>query len=149
MKIKTQHGFTLIELVVVIAILGILAGIAIPRFMDAQATARGSRILADMRTLESALTMYTVNNTVKANDKDKVNGVYEIQVLKDAGHIAAVPKPPTGLAKFPAGGTIDVASSMKYIIRYQPQANRLAICLTYGSGFYFDIAQLQTLTDSL
>ncbi|WP_418809106.1 type IV pilin protein, partial [Phascolarctobacterium faecium] len=33
--IKNRKGFTLVELVVVIAILGILAGLAIPRFMDA------------------------------------------------------------------------------------------------------------------
>jgi prepilin-type N-terminal cleavage/methylation domain-containing protein len=57
-KMTKNKGFTLIELVVVIAILGILAGIAIPRFMDATATARGARILADMRTLDSVATMY-------------------------------------------------------------------------------------------
>lgn len=49
--IKNQKGFTLVELVVVIAILGILAGLAIPRFMDATASARGARIVADMRTI--------------------------------------------------------------------------------------------------
>lgn len=37
---KSQSGFTLIELVVVIAILGILAGFALPRFANLQAQAR-------------------------------------------------------------------------------------------------------------
>lgn len=46
------------ELVVVIAIIGILAGIAIPRFMEATASARGSKILADMRTIESSVIIY-------------------------------------------------------------------------------------------
>ncbi|WP_418312002.1 type IV pilin protein, partial [Phascolarctobacterium faecium] len=36
---KNRKGFTLVELVVVIAILGILAGLAIPRFMDATTNA--------------------------------------------------------------------------------------------------------------
>ena len=39
------------ELVVVIAIIGILAGMAIPRFLDATASARGAKVVADMRTI--------------------------------------------------------------------------------------------------
>ena len=56
---KNKKGFTLVELVVVIAILGILAGIAIPRFMDATASARGAKIVADMRTIDSSIMMYS------------------------------------------------------------------------------------------
>lgn len=59
---KNKKGFTLVELVVVIAILGILAGIAIPRFMDATASARGSKIVADLRTIDSAVSMYYAKN---------------------------------------------------------------------------------------
>lgn len=55
---KFHKGFTLIELVVVIAILGILAGIAIPRFLDAQASAKGAKIVADLRTIDSAAMVY-------------------------------------------------------------------------------------------
>ncbi len=55
---KFHKGFTLIELVVVIAILGILAGIAIPRFLDAQASAKGAKIVADLRTIDSAVMVY-------------------------------------------------------------------------------------------
>ena len=56
--IKNRKGFTLVELVVVIAIIGILAGIAVPRFMEATASARGAKIVADMRTIESAVIIY-------------------------------------------------------------------------------------------
>lgn len=56
--LKKPKGFTLIELVVVIAILGILAGIAIPRFLNAQASARGSKLLGDLRSIDSAISIY-------------------------------------------------------------------------------------------
>lgn len=59
---RARKGFTLIELVVVIAILGILAGIAIPRFMDSIETARGAKLLADLRSIESAGTVYYTKN---------------------------------------------------------------------------------------
>ena len=55
-----SKGFTLVELVIVIAIIGILAGIAIPYYTDAQATARGARIVADMTTIQEAYTVYLV-----------------------------------------------------------------------------------------
>ena len=53
-----KKGFTLVELVVVIAILGILAGLAIPRFVNANMAARGSKILADISACESAINIY-------------------------------------------------------------------------------------------
>lgn len=59
---RARKGFTLIELVVVIAILGILSGIAIPRFMDSIETARGAKLLADLRSIESAGTVYYTKN---------------------------------------------------------------------------------------
>jgi prepilin-type N-terminal cleavage/methylation domain-containing protein len=97
---KKKQGFTLIELVVVIAILGILAGIAIPRFLDAQATARGAKILADMRTLESAITMYTQNNSIPT-------GYTNLSFLTTGTkkYMAAIPAVPSGKAIFPQGFT--------------------------------------------
>lgn len=53
-----RQGFTLVELVIVIAILGILSGIAIPRYLDMKEEAIGGRILADMRTIESAASIH-------------------------------------------------------------------------------------------
>ncbi|HIU64362.1 MAG TPA: prepilin-type N-terminal cleavage/methylation domain-containing protein [Candidatus Avacidaminococcus intestinavium] len=85
---KNNKGFTLVELVVVIAILGILAGIAIPRFMDATASARGAKIVADLRTIDSAIMMYQAKEGKLPEDK---NG----GELKP-NYVAAWPVPPSG-----------------------------------------------------
>ena len=55
---KNNKGFTLVELVVVIAILGILAAIAVPRFTGSRKKAAVAAHNANVRTLESAYNMY-------------------------------------------------------------------------------------------
>ena len=53
-------AFTLIELLIVVAIIGILAAIAIPNFLEAQTRAKVARVEADQRTLAMALELYYV-----------------------------------------------------------------------------------------
>ncbi|MBI1390272.1 MAG: prepilin-type N-terminal cleavage/methylation domain-containing protein [bacterium] len=57
-----RKAFTLIELLIVVAIIGILAAIAVPNFLNAQIKAKVARVRADVKTLSTALQMYQMDN---------------------------------------------------------------------------------------
>ena len=61
-KKNKQAGFTLIELMVVIVILGVLAGMIIPRIMGRPDEARQAKAKIQMEALESALKLYKLDN---------------------------------------------------------------------------------------
>ena len=57
-----QHGFTLIEVMVVVVILGILAAVVVPRVMDRPEQARISATRNNIKAIRSALDMYKLDN---------------------------------------------------------------------------------------
>ena len=58
---EEQRGFTLIELMIVIVIIGILATLLIPRIMERPEEARRIKAKADIKTIESALKLYKID----------------------------------------------------------------------------------------
>ena len=60
--VSLKRAFTLIELLIVVAIIAILAAIAVPNFLEAQIRSKISRVRNDMRTMATALESYAVDN---------------------------------------------------------------------------------------
>lgn len=63
-KLSNQTGFTLIELVIIIVVLGILAAVAIPKYQDITAEAKISAGKASLGALRSGITISYANNAV-------------------------------------------------------------------------------------
>ncbi|HXA08647.1 MAG TPA: prepilin-type N-terminal cleavage/methylation domain-containing protein [Chthoniobacterales bacterium] len=59
-----RKGFTLVEIMIVVAIIALLAAIAVPGFLRARKRAQASRILNDLRLIDSAVDQYAIENSV-------------------------------------------------------------------------------------
>ncbi|HZP37060.1 MAG TPA: prepilin-type N-terminal cleavage/methylation domain-containing protein [Methylomirabilota bacterium] len=58
---RREQGFTLVELMVVVAVIGVLATIAVPLYANVQARGRIAKAQADTRALASAVTIYSAH----------------------------------------------------------------------------------------
>ncbi len=63
-----RKGFTLVEIMIVVAIIALLAAIAVPGFLRARKRSQASRILNDLRMIDSALDQYAIETNKKSND---------------------------------------------------------------------------------
>ena len=63
-----RHGFTLVEIMIVVAIIALLASIAVPGFLRARKRSQASRIINDLRLIDNAVDMYAIENSKKGGD---------------------------------------------------------------------------------
>lgn len=59
---KSRHGFTLVEIMIVVAIIALLASIAVPGFLRARKRSQATRIINDLRLIDNAVDMYAIEN---------------------------------------------------------------------------------------
>ena len=134
--LKNRNGFTLIELMIVVVIIGILTAIAIPNFVEMQARAREASVKANMHSFQLAVEDFSVKNA----------GTYPV-AADDAAVMANMPSgnyprnPFSGFndawtwgADPAAPGIIGVnpATTTTYVIKGYGRSGLIALLLTNG-----------------
>ena len=65
---KNRGGFTLVEIMIVVAIIALLAAIAVPNFLRARKRSQATRILEDLRIIDSAIDQYAIEANKSSGD---------------------------------------------------------------------------------
>ena len=104
MKVQTtrKSGFTLVEIMIVVAIIGLLAAIAIPNFVRARTTAQKNACIANLRQIESAVQQWALENKKSAGTTVATTDV--TPYLKNN----VMPSEPAG-GTYSMGASIDVS----------------------------------------
>lgn len=103
MKMKTskQGGFTLIEVMVVLLIIGIMAGLVAPQILGSQEEAQRKAAAVDIQSLESALTRYKLSNNRFPTTEQGLDALVSQPTIDpiprnypDGGYITRLPNDP-------------------------------------------------------
>ncbi|EIW88333.1 MAG: type II secretion system major pseudopilin GspG [Alishewanella agri] len=100
---QKQQGFTLLEVMVVIVILGIIASMVVPNLMGNQEQAARQKVVVDIQQLESALDMYRLRNSFYPTTEQGLEALVTApssqpvpRVFPEGGFIRRLPKDPWG-----------------------------------------------------
>jgi prepilin-type N-terminal cleavage/methylation domain-containing protein len=122
---KRRGGFTLVEIMIVVAIIALLAAIAVPGFLRARKRSQATRILNDLRMIDSAVDQYAIetNRTTGAavNTADWTNYLKKGSVLYNSGKSV--------LGSAYGAQTVDTIPTV-------PQADLNALSDVAGTGFW-------------
>ena len=101
-KMKKQSGFTLLEVMVVVVILGVLASFVVPNLLGNKEKADQQKAITDIVALENALDMYKLDNSVYPTTDQGLDALVskpsspEPRNYRDGGYIKHLPNDPWG-----------------------------------------------------
>ena len=102
-KLYQSKGFTLIEVMVVVVILGILAALVVPKIMDNPDKARILKVEQDIRAIETALKLYKLDNYVYPSTEQGLEALVKKTAIppeprqwKEGGYLDRLPQDPWG-----------------------------------------------------
>ncbi|MDO3388723.1 type II secretion system major pseudopilin GspG [Gilvimarinus sp. SDUM040013] len=100
-----QSGFSLIEIMVVVVIIGLLASIVAPMVLDRADEARINKVQADFKSIQTALNLYRIDNYVYPSSEQGLNALVSKPTLtpvprnwRSSGYLDQLPIDPWGSA---------------------------------------------------
>ncbi|MEW6994103.1 type II secretion system major pseudopilin GspG [Colwelliaceae bacterium MEBiC 14330] len=103
MNIKKSQGFSLLELMVVIVIIGIIASMIVPNIMGSQERANVQKAVSDITALEGSLSLYKMDNYDYPTTEQGLDALVEQTDIEpeprrfpEGGYIKRLPKDPWG-----------------------------------------------------
>ena len=91
---RKKSGFTLVEILIVVVILGILAAIVIPQFTEASTEARTNSLCSDLQTMRSQIELYKIQHNDDFPGAGDANFVDSMTIYTDIDGAAATTQAP-------------------------------------------------------